>query len=339
MKNPARIFIIILFLLLIGLYFILKSPIKKDLDEIQNYQRVNISYLKGIWPAPGTEDIVLEKESNKLKNMGVNVFPISVLFNIYQDGSIKLLNTKEWEGKGKIEYTERIRKAHEKGFAVFLELDPVYVGKNDYKGGIQSTKIPEKIKQKFIENFEGIVLEWGEIAEKEKVEFFSPINEPNSEISLGNELSIKFIEKILPLIKEKFKGEIVIKFAEAGPKNISKYGTIKGYDYLAIDVYAMGVSEKEFEEYLNQIIKESLEKVEKYNLKGFIFGELGVEPKDESFQASVFQRIFEKTWNKTKGYLISGWGENIDPSDDFNVVFTNKPAEKVIKNWYKREIS
>ncbi|HEC86977.1 MAG TPA: hypothetical protein ENI49_03810 [Thermoplasmatales archaeon] len=296
--------------------------------EVSHHARLNLSFFKGIWTSPGMEEYALEYDTEKMKNDGVNIFAIPVMYDVREDGSVKIVLNAKWEGNEEDGYINMIRKAHNAGLAVFLEIDPVYLKNNEF------AVVPEGIKETFMENIRDECIHWAEIAEQEKVEAFSPFNEPTTVI--GVEDAINWAEEVLPLIKQRFNGDIIIKFAGEGPSNVSHYGSIEGYDYVAFDIYAIENTEDSFLEYLTIVIEDATQYVREYNLKGFIFGEIGVDASNETLQAEIFQRFFEETWNITSGYFICGWGEH-NPDDPFaDVSFTSKASENVIKQWYRK---
>ncbi|HEC94712.1 MAG TPA: hypothetical protein ENI45_01950 [Thermoplasmatales archaeon] len=326
-------------LVLILLNGCVMEPQNKADDESDNneqsaethhqHTRLNLSFFKGIWTSPGLEERALEQDTEKMKTYGVNIFAIPVMYDVRDDGSVKIVLNAQWEGNEETGYINMIRKAHNAGLAVFLEMDPVYLKNNEFAA------IPKRIKEMFLENFKQVCIHWAEIAEQEKVEVLSPFNEPTTVI--GVEDAIKWMEEILPLIRQKFNGNVIIKFAGEGPGDFSQYGSIEGYDYVALDIYAINDTQDSFMEYLDFVIEKANNYVKDYNLKGFIFGEMGVEGTDEEFQAELFQRFFERTWNITKGYFLCVWGPK-NPEDPFaDVSFTGKPAENIIKQWYTKQ--
>ena len=335
-KDAKKMILAVVLLVLILLNGCIREPQNKADDKkdsngqnAENYHphtRLNLSFFKGIWTSPGLEERALEQDTEKMKIYGINIFAIPILYDVGDDGSVKIVLNARWEGNEETGYINMIRKAHNAGLAVFLEMDPIY-SKND-----EFTVIPEEIKEVFMENFKQVCIHWVEIAEQEQVEMFSPFNEPTTII--GVEDGIKWMEEILPFIRQRFNGTVIIKFAGEGPGDISQYGSIEGYDYVALDIYAIDDTQNSFMGYLDLVIEKANTYVENYNLKGFIFGEMGIEGKDEDFQAELFQRFFEKTWNITSGYFLCIWGPK-NPEDPFaDVSFADKPAENIIKQWY-----
>jgi len=264
-----------------------------------------------------------------MKADGINMFALSVGYEIGHDGTVELVPySAEWEENAEGGYLALIRKAHDAGLGVFLTVDAVYLEDGQF------TSVPEGIRETFVQNFTDACLRWAEIAERENVELFSPINEPTA--VLGVEDGIGWSENILPLVKQRFTGNVTIKFVGPEVGDFSQYGSIDGYDYVSLHVYAIGTTEEEFFGYLEEIVLPYFEWcVESYGLKGYLFGEMGVPAADEEVQARIFQRFFEETWENTSGYFLCGWGPKMSPEDPFpDVCFTGHSAENVIREWY-----
>jgi len=203
---------------------------------VSQHSRLNLSFYKGIWTSPGMEERALKHDTEKVKIDGVNIFAIPVMYSVRDDGTVKIVFNAQWEGNEENGYINMIRLAHNAGLAVFLEMDPVYLKNGEF------SSVPEKIRKVFMENFKTACLHWVEIAEKEQVEVFSPFNEPTT--VLGVEDAVKWMEEILPFIKERFNGSVIVKFAGEGPGDaITQYGSIEGYDYVALDIYAIDIDQ------------------------------------------------------------------------------------------------
>jgi len=297
--------------------------------ETSQHQRLELSFFKGVWAAPCGEKQALETDVENMIADGINIFALAVEYEINADGTVELTPySTEWEENPETGYTYLIRKAHDGGLGVYLTVGASYTSEGQF------TVVPEEIRDTFIQEFTSACLHWAEIAEQENVELFSPINEPTA--VLGVEDGIKWSENILPLVKQRFTGDVVIKFVGPEIGDFSQYGSIAGYEYASVHVYAIDVSETEFFDYLDETVLPFLDWcVESYNLKGYVFGEMGVPAADEEWQAQIFQRFFQETWDKTKGYFLCSWGPKIDTTDPFpDVGFTGHPAENVIREWY-----
>lgn len=289
------------------------------------YHRKNLTRFKGVWPSPGKIEELLDSES-EIKDLGVNIIPLNANYCIRGDEIKQVVFGPPWMTKNPEDYViENIKKAHQKGFAVFLELNTLAPGCDMV---IQN-------KDKFIEDFIHESKKWAEIAERYQVEMFSPLNEPN--LVLG-EKGFEWAQKVLPEVKEVYSGDVVLKIADR-----PKPGNYSGYDYLAIDIFPGEIN------YWREDIKTAVSEMEAivrmYNLKGGIIGELGAPTQigpgederlvagkivDQKTQAQIFQIAFEEAWNKTDGFFVLAWSKNQKLTYNFH----GFEAEKVIKNWY-----
>jgi len=301
------------------------APQPQENASSQSHQRLDISFFKGVWTQPGGEKRALEHDTDNMIADGINIFALSIFYDINSDGTLTPVPfAPEWEENPEEGYVTLIRKAHDAGLGVYLTVDV------EYADGV----VPAGIRDVAMQNSADVSVYWAEIAEQENVELFSPINEPTQ--VFGVEDGIWWSENILPLIKQRFSGEVAVKFYGPELGDFSPYGSIEGYDYVSIHIYAIDVTETEFFEYLSEVVLPYVNWcVRSYNLEGYIFGEMGVEAGDDEWQAHIFQRFLEETWENTKGYFLCGWGPKIDPTDPFpDVSFTGRPAENVIREWY-----
>jgi len=282
-------------------------------EETKKYQREEISFLKFV----SSENCLYyfdEKEIAELKSLGVNGVRICPLYSLRRDGKIK-------EDIPEFLVVNLIKKAHQEGFAVFLDINA--------GGKPTETGEPENRydSQKYIDELYDIALHWAKIAEKEKVEFFSPLNEPNL-VFVNLDLAKQWISKSQEL-KPVFSGNLVLKLADIGPEEIID---ISKYDYLAFDIMWGDSRYNELKSHLNLAINKGNSLKQRYNLKGFFFGELGAERSmvTKDVQAEIFKTILETSWGRVDGYCFLGWS---------NLEFRfkdNELAKEVIKKWYSR---
>ncbi len=299
------------------------------LPETGSHQRLDISFFKGVWAQPGGEERALKNDIEKMKKDGVNIFAFSVLYHTNHDGTVEIISPNyKWNSDPEGGYINLIRMAHNARLGVYLNIDFDHWWEDQ-----KFLSVSEKVKNKFLESAKKASLYWAEIGEREQVEMFSPMNEPTN--ILGKKEGIKWMEDILPDIKKKFKGKTNVALFGAEVGDLSSYGSIAGYDYVSVNVYTIDTSNKEFLDYIKYDVVPYMENlVKKYNLKGYLFGEMGVPASNEK-QDKVFQEFFEITWNNTSGYFLSGWGPKIMLDDPFpDMQFTGYDAENVIKNWY-----
>ncbi|RLJ09227.1 MAG: hypothetical protein DRP13_00750 [Candidatus Aenigmatarchaeota archaeon] len=292
-----------------------QSDVKEEIkgDAQPEYQRQNISFLKFI-SSENCMYSLSSQEIEKLRSLNINGIRICPLYSLGTGGSLR-------EDVPEFVIINLIKQAHKAGFAVFLEVNaggkPAENGEPEYRY--------DDIED--VNKLYNIALHWAELAEREKVEFFSPLNEPDI-MFLDNSLVEEWINKSQNL-KHVFSGNLVLKLADIGPENIKN---IENYDYLAFDIMWGDNRYEELKTHLDLAIEKGSRIKKKYNLKGFFFGELGTERArvDKSIQTEIFRTIFERTWNKVDGYCFLGWS---------NLEFRfkdNDNAKEVIREWYAK---
>ncbi len=294
------------------------SEVPKGESEIKSesleYQRQNISFLKFI-SSENCMYFLDSDEIEELKGLNINGIRICPLYSVSPDGNVK-------EDVPEFLIVNLIKKAHQAGLTVFLEINFAGPPKAGEFGGF-----PHLTDPIFVEKIYDLAFYWAKIAEKESVEFYSPLNEPNA--TFGNlNLVNNWIEKSQKL-KSVFFGNLVLKFADIGPEKIEN---INGYDYLAFDIMWGDARYQELRDHLKRAIEKGNNLKQQYGLKGFFFGELGAERSrvSKDVQAEIFKTIFQETWGKVDGYCFLGWS---------NLEFSfrdNEKAIEIIKTWYSK---
>jgi len=162
------------------------------------------------------------------------------------------------------------------------------------------------------------------------VELYSPLNEPNAVFS-SSDLISRWINRSQEL-KPLFSGNMVLKFADVGPEKIENIG---GYDYLAFDIMWGDSRYEELRDYLDMAVDKGKKLKQEYKLRGFFFGELGVEKNrvDDDTQAEIFRTILDETWGRVSGYCFLGWS-NLEFSFRYN-----ERAKEIIRDWFSRSIN
>lgn len=290
-----------------------------------SYQRQQLTFFKGLWPAPGDEDAFINS-LEEIKKLGVNIVPVVASFCVKGSEIKPIVYGPPWlQRQQERIIKERITKIHQAGLAVELDLGTMS----------PQCEIEIQAKQSFINQFSEIVQKWAQIAEEYQVELFSPLNEPNL-VLRGKES--EFAQKVLPRIKGVYKGKVVLKVADTGPEKLN----YSGYDYVAFDIYPQNLSE--WERQLSEVA-EKMEKLEsKYALEGVYLGEFGAltyrDPNDpllagevfsETEQAQILETAFRTLWSKTSGFFVMNWAQNSNP---YNI--RGKPAEEVLKKWFNK---
>jgi len=296
--------IIIVLLVIVILSLILKLLIFSSLhNNFLPRQREQITFLKFV----SSENCMYsfsEQEIKELRELGVNGIRICPLYR-KENGEIK-------EDLPSSIVVNLIRKAHDAGFAVFLEVNVI--------------NPRESTTSKQQNDLYNVAVYWAKIAEKEKVEFYSPLNEPDLVFG-SNDLLDSWIGKLKNL-KSFFSGNLVLKFSDIGPEKIEN---ISACDYLAFDIMWSNKNYQDFKNHLKRAVEKGNSLKEQYNLKGFFFGELGVERArvNKSTQTQIFKIIAEETRDKVDGYCFLGWSNLEFKFKD------NEEAKKIIKELYQ----
>ena len=169
-------------------------------------------------------------------------------------------------------------------------------------------------------------VQWAETAEQAQAELFSPLSDYN--LALGTETANKWSAEVLPLVREKYKGEIVARVVPDINTTIKGAGAVhdyelldfRGYDYLMLYIQPYGSSfdPARFDLYVDELVKNANTIAARDGLKGVLveFGgwreETGVDTVDgpvlgEGGQAVLAERMIHVTLSQTKGIFWRGW--------------------------------
>lgn len=169
------------------------------------------------------------------------------------------------------------------------------------------------------------IIELAKLAEKYGVEFFAPMNEPDS---IFEEDTERWAQDILPRIREVYHGEVIWKGADVRDDDLS------GYDYLGFSICPVGeMTPEDYSQHFDDVLDQALAVAERYNLKGVMVTEFGTwaweswlgEPeRSEDDIARTHEVVLERGKDKAVGFFYL---------DRFPGV-SNK-AEEVISRWYK----
>ena len=142
-----------------------------------------------------------------LKKLNVNSVYLVVFYKANENGKISEIPLSKFLAK------LQVRRFHNLGYSVAL-VPALLKPENSISYG----SLPEKIleKENFWKNLENVILDTAKLAEKEKVELFFVLNEPEVVLGLHSEnlteekclKMMKFAKEILPKVKEVFKGKI-----------------------------------------------------------------------------------------------------------------------------------
>ncbi len=347
-KNSVLIFLLFAF---VFTAIFLSNPRKEAAVGAEKMNGANIVYYwKGDWDnvAP-----VL----NRLKSDGFNQIAICIIWYQKTKSSVTIKQDKNMSPPDeKVVYL--IREAHKRGMGVMLR---PYVNIEDgygWEGQIDFGN-NSSLWDKWFASYEQFVLHYAEIAEEENAELFSV----GAELE-GTVKETKRWEKVIEKVREVYKGKILYAANWGNEGNVKFFGKL---DYISLDFYPTlsekkNPTEKDFENTLrNECIPQLKSLYLKYR-KPIILSEVGYRSIDSAYIDPWDYEKKGKTDYKMqaelyKAFLNTVYGEDFiegvflwyapsslaEYSEDFDKYYKNdyaffdKPAEKVIKNAFKRK--
>lgn len=245
-----------------------------------------------------------------IKKIGPEYVELVVWIQILEDESL-LITPDSYSGPNKKPLEEirsqsnqteqivrqKIKDLKKNNFKVYLNLYPewLYTHEKDYL---------LEDSDKYLIETKKIALDWAKIAEEEKVEIFSPLNEPF--LHVGYEKTFVWHKDVLPELRKVYHGLLAPRGLQAYHfepeigliERVDTQFDFSGWDLIAFDVYGRNTRNyDEFRQYLEAVIAKSLELKKKYNAKGIVFSEMG-EPNVEpgTFGNAGPLEVAKKSW-------------------------------------------
>ncbi|MGD2279301.1 MAG: hypothetical protein PVH45_04305, partial [Candidatus Omnitrophota bacterium] len=314
-----------------------------------------IEFQKGIGYVTWSQEGYMNPSSNEslvaVRGLGTNW--VSILVTWYQSNC--------WSGD--IQRTNRtpsdeslihaIKTAHELGMKVMLKphLDLLDTSDGSWRGEIGCLRDPDW--DEWFKKYTDFLMHYVEIANKEKVEM----------ICIGTELSTAATVKgflwrdLITKVRKRYRG--LLTYAA----HWDRYLDIRFWDlldFVGVNAYfplteEMSPTREELEESWKKWVAE-VEAFQKEIGKPVIFPEVGCNSADGAairpwehaprkeinleLQKDYYEVLFETFWDKdwVYGFYWWYWGTNVNMGGQYNRGFTpqNKPAEKVLKEWYSK---
>jgi hypothetical protein len=308
--------------------------------------------------APGNDQIAIRglalsgnhldgERIDEIKKFSANYVQIIVWPQLLPDESIIVLDTSipneermrpiaellEDSKHTKERAVEDIVLAHKNGLKVYLVLYPEKIGGHEAYG--QGLKDPEK----YMRQIGDIAVDWAKLAQENKVELFSPLNEIF--LFVGNEKAIQWYKDILPRVKAVYSGELAprgLQFYDWDPlqgKPIER-GLLDfdftGWDYIASDFYCQHVDSFEhMKTCLLATINKSIELKDRYGAKGVFLGEIshlgGSNAKlesSESFNRDSYALLMKEGVGRIDGFFFWDWeGYSEEMKDNIKDYYKN----------------
>jgi hypothetical protein len=292
------------------------------------------------WPNPYSLKIATLHE---MRMTGANYVAFKVNYFIENNGSLTPMWYTWWDSPRcttadlKELAKKWIQDAHNYGLNVMIVIWLWWPEKTSFTEWVAQNKLS------FLQQYEKIILEWAEFAQQHKVGMFT-WEAPRVTDILGWRGSSEWHQAILPKIRERFKGEVVLGFQDLKKYLINGQNppdfNYTGYDYLGIDLWNDATLPATLEE-MNPIIEKAFEYCEqvkrKYNVK-IIFTWLqmyrifrGNEDRPEKAKLQFFEIAMNKSIGRVDGMFINGWDYRI--SSQYHL-----DAEHMLFVWQGRHI-
>ncbi|MHB8791732.1 MAG: hypothetical protein ACYC6O_00100 [Thermoleophilia bacterium] len=277
------------------------------------YQRQVIAFYKGITEPRADAWEEMPSDSERLHRDGFNIVTLSppVLITQRAGGQPRVI----LEGAaGSVPGTTG--DLHQAGLAVFISPTTAAAG---FEPQLETS---DAILKQLTEDS----VRWAETAEQTQAELFSPLADYN--LALGTETANKWSAEVLPLIRQKYRGEVVARVVPDINTTVKDAGAVrdyelldfKGYDYLMLYIqpYGSTFDPARFDIDVDELIKRANAIAARDGLKGVLveFGgwreEAGVDTVEgpilgEGGQAVLAERMIQSALPRTKGIFWRGW--------------------------------
>ena len=295
--------------------------------------KAGVEVYKGIWmPALVKEALYGQRfhsmsDVETLKEDGVNTIGFVVPVTVNRDGSIDVESFHIY-----LEVAKKIiLRYHEAGFKIFLTIEVSYGGEGE------PVPVPKSIVETpgFIEEYDSLVLEVAQVAEEYGVELFAPTLEPDYYLG-GVDFAAKWCKKILPKVREEYKGKLMVRlaFQEIALQDLDF--NIEGYDVLGICIYPFEDC-KVSRDRVKLFIDKALKLASKYGVPQ-VTTEFGVWGRalrsslSEEVLAEAHRVVFEEGEGKLAGFFV------FDPPFPRYWRLKGSLAELVIREWYTEKL-
>ena len=249
-----------------------------------------------------------------------------------------------------------IRTLHDKKFKVMLKphLD-ILKGEGKWRGDIGYAL--QEDWQVWFDNYTAFILHYAELAKQEKVELFC-IGTELTNVAISQPA---FWKELIKKVREVYKGPLT--YAANWSEEFDAIEFWDELDYAGIDPYfPLVTSLRPTVEQLKGAWEDWLKKIEPWQKKidkPVIITEIGYKSSvganeepwqhspiggvDLELQVNCYEALLETFWDKPWFYGVYWWYWGVHPNMGGNTDrgFTpqNKPAQEVVREWYKKTIS
>lgn len=295
-----------------------------------------VSVYKGFWMPCSfyyEHDCQTMSDPQDLKAAGANIASIAPNVKINSHGEAKFETPFDYVEKS-LDYWAR--KYYEKGIRISLVIEVTYEKEFTERSSGEPQPIPKDIAGKpgFLNQYNEIVAKVAQLAEKYKVEMFSPMNEPD--LKLGEATASSWGQAILPEVEKDYHGKILWKAAgsDANQEEIN----FSGYDIIGFDPTPGGgdpaSSLASYHNQLKEMISFAKARAQKYKVPEVMITEFGVWGGAVSFseanKALAHQIVFEEGQGKVSGFIA------LDPPPDLDRGLKGTKSLEKITEWFKK---
>jgi len=319
MKTKILIILIALVALGIGGFFVYQNIFKETIPQPPSD---TVSVYKGFWmPVAFMSDTEhTMSDVNTLKDVGANIVGLGPTVKININGEVKYAEPFSSDNIEQ-QLATLVKKYYEVGIRIHLVIELFYE-EEFTRGGGEPKPIPIAVatKEGFLDKYNLIVEDMALLAEKYRVEMFSPMNEPD--YKLGAKTSSEWGQKILPIVRKNYNGKVVFKGSLA--HDLDDDINFKGYDAIGFSISPEGRGIEGYEQKAVSIIQKILGWVERDDVPGVIATEFGVwggaSGFDENTKITAHKIIFEQGQGKLKGFIVfdppsdQGWSLKQSPN-------------------------
>lgn len=324
---------IILILLIIGIVF-MGGCVEKGEVLPEPPSGMVLAY-KGFWMPTAfyyPHDNQSMTDEKLAKEMGTNIVGLGPTVKININGEVKYAEPFSSDNIEE-QLAALTKKYYAEGIRIYLVIELFYEEEFTQRGG-EPQPIPQAVamQEGFLDKYNLIVEDMAKLAEKYKVEMFSPMNEPD--YKLGAETSSVWGQEILPIVRRNYRGKVVFKGSLA--HSLDSYINFKGYDAIGFSISPDGRSIVGYEQKAAGTIQKILSWAERDDVPEVIATEFGTwggaSGFDENIKITAHKIIFEQGQGKLKGFLV------FDPPADQGWSLQQSPRLlEEIKVWFKEK--
>lgn len=309
------------------------SPIDAPKEKVNIY--------KGFWMPCGFMSDACQSMmgANDLVDVGANTAALDVSVSINDKGEIKNAFPMDFVEK---RLSELAHRYYPKGIRIYLVGDIFYTKDLNARGG-EPGPVPDEVAAdpNFLKQYDDFIIEIAKLSEKYHVEMFSPMNEPD--LKLGSVNASAWGQKILPKIREVYKGKIIAKEAAApllggGPRPEKNWDiNFRGYDAIGVDPTCSGRPEAECRVLIKNLLSQIQSLANRDAIGSIMFTEFGVwggnlKEMSEDQKLVGHRVLFEEGQNILKGFIV------LDPPSDLDRGLKGTKTLQEVKLWFTQKI-